>query len=185
MADWNEILDTQIEPDAPLTAALAAQWRDNHLAVAEGSTGAPRIAHRAMQDSGLIVTVTGTSAIVDLAPIKVLRIYGATRRTGGGGASHGTTIEFSANNGATWSSAVFLVQVPDTDQTSSFDGYLDLDTGAVRAMRSDFVAGSLTLSLFSASTLTVPSGTNAIRLTTLGSAAHGYGVFVVAGRQNF
>jgi uncharacterized protein YaiE (UPF0345 family) len=42
MADYVEILDTQIEPDAPLTAVLAGQWRDNPIAIAQGSVGAPR-----------------------------------------------------------------------------------------------------------------------------------------------
>ena len=43
MADYSEILDTQIEPDAPLTAVLAGQWRDNVLAIAEGAPDAPRL----------------------------------------------------------------------------------------------------------------------------------------------
>lgn len=44
MADYAEILDTQIEPDAPLTAVLAAQWRDNPLAMFRGASNAPRLA---------------------------------------------------------------------------------------------------------------------------------------------
>ena len=49
MADYVEILDTQIEPDAPLTAVLAGQWRDNCIAIAEGAAGAPRVRTLAMQ----------------------------------------------------------------------------------------------------------------------------------------
>ena len=41
MADYSAILDTQIEPDAPLTASLGGQFRDNPIAIAERSTGAP------------------------------------------------------------------------------------------------------------------------------------------------
>jgi hypothetical protein len=41
MADYVEILDTQIEPDAPLTAVLAGQWRDNCIAIAEGADDSP------------------------------------------------------------------------------------------------------------------------------------------------
>ena len=48
MADYVEILDTQIEPDAPLTAVLAGQWRDNVLAIAEGAPDAPRIKDAAL-----------------------------------------------------------------------------------------------------------------------------------------
>jgi hypothetical protein len=42
MADYSEILDTQIEPDAPLTAVLAGQWRDNPIAIVQSSPDAPR-----------------------------------------------------------------------------------------------------------------------------------------------
>ena len=48
MAFYTEILDTQIDPDAPLTSALGGQWRDNPLAVFEGQAGAPRIAQKSM-----------------------------------------------------------------------------------------------------------------------------------------
>lgn len=44
MTDYSEILDTQIAPDAPLTSALGAQFRDNPIAMAEGADGAPDIA---------------------------------------------------------------------------------------------------------------------------------------------
>lgn len=43
MTDHIEILDSQIEPDAPLTAGLAAQLRDNPIAMADGADGAPNI----------------------------------------------------------------------------------------------------------------------------------------------
>ena len=48
MADYIPILDTQIAPDAPLTASLAAQWRDNPIAIARGAAGAPRIVPAAL-----------------------------------------------------------------------------------------------------------------------------------------
>lgn len=41
MADYNAILDTQIEPDAPLTAQLGAQFRDNPIAIAERAPSSP------------------------------------------------------------------------------------------------------------------------------------------------
>jgi hypothetical protein len=44
MADYNAILDTQIEPDAPITAQLGGQWRDNPIAIAEGAPDAPVVA---------------------------------------------------------------------------------------------------------------------------------------------
>jgi hypothetical protein len=180
MADWNEILDTQIEPDAPLTAVLAGQWRDNHLAVIEGSTGAPKISHRAMADSGLIVTVTDTSEIFDLEPVKVLRIYGASRRVTA--SAGGTRIEFSNNNGSTWVNPVTIANPSGVPGFTIVDGYIDLDTGVFSRLSysEDFIPQFVT------STLTVPSGVNAFRVSNLGAGTvHSYGVFVVAGRQNF
>ena len=37
------ILDTQLDPDAPLTSQLAYQWRDNPIAMFQGLSGAPRL----------------------------------------------------------------------------------------------------------------------------------------------
>lgn len=51
MADYVAILDTQIEPDAPLTAVLAGQWRDNPIAIAGGAPGAPRVDLPAIVDA--------------------------------------------------------------------------------------------------------------------------------------
>jgi len=43
MATYVPILDTQLDPDAPLTSTLMYQMRDNTLAIAEGAAGAARI----------------------------------------------------------------------------------------------------------------------------------------------
>jgi len=41
MTSYITITDTETDPSAPLTAELAKKWRDNPIAIAEGSTGAP------------------------------------------------------------------------------------------------------------------------------------------------
>lgn len=41
MTTYTAILDTQIDPDAPLTSSLGYQWRDNPVASFEGASGAP------------------------------------------------------------------------------------------------------------------------------------------------
>lgn len=58
MADWTNITDTQVDPDAPLTSELAYAWRDNPIAIAEGAAGAPRIRDAAM---GTTVTAAGSA----------------------------------------------------------------------------------------------------------------------------
>lgn len=43
MADWTNITDTAVDPDAPLTSQLAYAWRDNPIAMGEGAAGAPYV----------------------------------------------------------------------------------------------------------------------------------------------
>lgn len=62
MADWTNIADTALDPDAPLTSELAYAWRDNPIAIAEGAAGAPRIADAAM---GLTPTTAGRDWVLE------------------------------------------------------------------------------------------------------------------------
>lgn len=48
MADWVDIQDSAVDPDAPVTSELAYAFRDNPIALAEGAAGAPRIQFGAM-----------------------------------------------------------------------------------------------------------------------------------------
>jgi hypothetical protein len=54
MADWFNITDVALDPDAPLTSQLGYAWRDNCIAIAEGAAGAPRIVR------GALKTATGS-----------------------------------------------------------------------------------------------------------------------------
>lgn len=53
MTDYNAILDTECEPDAPVTSQLVFALRDNPVAITEGAVGAPR-----NTDASLSTTVT-------------------------------------------------------------------------------------------------------------------------------
>jgi len=53
MADYIPILNSQLEPKAPVTSELMFQLRDNPIAITEGAVGAPRI-----QDAALGITST-------------------------------------------------------------------------------------------------------------------------------
>ena len=48
MADYIPILDSQLEPKAPVTSELMFQLRDNPLAMFEGAVGAPRLKFSAL-----------------------------------------------------------------------------------------------------------------------------------------
>jgi len=41
VTDWTTITDSQVDPDAPITSGLGYSWRDNPIAIAEGSANAP------------------------------------------------------------------------------------------------------------------------------------------------
>lgn len=52
MTAYIAITDPETDPDAPLTATLAKKWRDNPIAITEGSAGAPKIQDAAL-DTGV------------------------------------------------------------------------------------------------------------------------------------
>lgn len=61
MATYVTILDTQLDPDAPLTSLLMYQMRDNFIAAAEGDTSVPlavQLGHRLL---GTLTTTSGTT----------------------------------------------------------------------------------------------------------------------------
>ena len=49
MPEYQEILDTEVEPEAPLTSSLGVRFRDNPIAVWEGAAGAPKVRTVALQ----------------------------------------------------------------------------------------------------------------------------------------
>ena len=64
MADYISILNSQIEPKAPVTSELMFQLRDNPIATAEGAIGAPRIALGSLErlEAGEEIRVRGEEA---------------------------------------------------------------------------------------------------------------------------
>lgn len=48
MTAYTTITDAETDPEAPLTSILAKKWRDNPIAITEGSSGAPKIQFAAM-----------------------------------------------------------------------------------------------------------------------------------------
>lgn len=74
MADWTNITDAMTDPDAPLTSELAKAWRDNPIAIAEGASGAPRVAY-----SALLKPVAGASNILVSNTVTVLSATSASR----------------------------------------------------------------------------------------------------------
>lgn len=47
MATWVDPIDSQTDPDAPLTSELGKRWDNNVIAAFEGASGAPRLVYSA------------------------------------------------------------------------------------------------------------------------------------------
>lgn len=114
MATWVAPIDSQTDPDAPLTSELGKRWDNNVIAAFEGAAGAPRLRQR-------VLAQYATSADTSFA---VPSGYGGFYFSGGSsGGSGDTVIAFSDDNGSTYAA----------DNTISIGslarGYVDLTTG--------------------------------------------------------
>ena len=124
MADYVEILDTQIEPDAPLTAVLAGQWRDNCIAIAEGAAGAPRVQRAAIQNSAInrVKIDTATNSVSgSLNPFQAVNIsmnpYSFFPRT----TASNTDVTMAAGSGGSGSDqARFILVNRSADNTYTY-----------------------------------------------------------------
>ena len=67
MADWLNITDTQVDPDAPLTSQLAYGWRDNVIAAREGAVNSPYEASGWHPYDGVTIGDGVTGIIYDFA----------------------------------------------------------------------------------------------------------------------
>lgn len=53
MTDYTTILDTQVDPEAPITSELMTALRDNPIAITEGASGAPQVQRAAIQNAAV------------------------------------------------------------------------------------------------------------------------------------
>lgn len=58
MTAYSAIADSEKDPESPFTATLATKYRDNPIAISEGSAGAPKIARIARTDVGRLVYIS-------------------------------------------------------------------------------------------------------------------------------
>lgn len=135
MTDYIEITDTQIEPDAPLTAVLAAQWRDNPIAIAEGADGAPRLARK------IIYTSTPSAALSGLSGYQGCKIdcYMVS------GVECSVQLQFSSD-GSTWPAVVTVLETAAPGGSISANIYVDFDDGAYLIVPREGIYSSGTIS---------------------------------------
>ena len=63
MPEYQEILDSEVEPEAPLTSSLGVRFRDNPIALANGASGAPRIQTDALNNSAVTTAKINDGAV--------------------------------------------------------------------------------------------------------------------------
>jgi hypothetical protein len=115
MSTYVPILDTQLDPDAPLTSQLMYQLRDNLLAVAESDTTVPaayQIGHRLL---GTMPTTSGTTVTLSglvLTPYRFLRAtFNGVSYSGAGNPNiffAGATVVTTVSNGDTFYGNVMI-----------------------------------------------------------------------------
>jgi hypothetical protein len=63
MADWTDILNSEVDTDSPITEALMTALRDNPVAIAEGASGAPQMQTGAYADGSVtLIKIGGITA---------------------------------------------------------------------------------------------------------------------------
>lgn len=183
MADYLVILDSETNPNAPLRSSLFKRMVANPVAIAEGAPGAPRIAANAL--AGLFLgafTSTGTTPVavpID-ANTRILRLDGSTNN----GSNNAGQVRFSNDGGATWGSYQSWMAAGITGGVGNVAIMINLDTGAMNTIGSLCVPSGSSANISLSSTLTIPSGVNAmqIRSTLSGTTPFNWLSWCLGGR---
>lgn len=128
MTSYITITDAETDPSAPLTSELAKKWRDNPIAISEGSAGAPKIKMRAFSSGALAATATFTG----------LGNYGGltfnvVATENAGSTLENVTFEYS-NDGSTWSTPIVIGTVIDNLNACMVNGHFDFSTGVFQSI---------------------------------------------------
>lgn len=124
MTDYTSIADSQVEPLSPVTSELMTALRDNPLAIAEGSIGAPRmvlksierlVAGDTIRSQRSLLLANGEVITHSFAFIQIGTIRCTTSGTGGGGTwlvsrtRNGTSTTVASGSGVTSSTDVSVI----------------------------------------------------------------------------
>lgn len=116
MADWTDIDVNTLLPGEPVTAAIMLALEENPRAISEGALGAPKIADK-------IVSGAGTTTVSGLEPFGGMIIRGVGAETVSfGRASASLSIEYSTDDGATFSAPQTLFAVVFGDSSEGARG---------------------------------------------------------------
>ena len=131
MADYITVVDSSVDPDAPLTSDLMYRLRDNPIAIAEGSIGAPKVRSEALRltreaadrtSDGVLFTLTGIDRISSFMVSSYVYIVSGSA----GGAS--VRYRTSTDGGSTWGGYTIFNTASISgagDNSSTKFGYID------------------------------------------------------------
>ncbi len=159
MADWTNITDTAVDPDAPLTSQLGYAWRDNPIAIAEGSTGAPKIAKPIYGARGATITFTGLDDFGGASA----RFY----NDGAPGTGATVSVSFSDNGTTFYGSTLIYSSGGIADSIVVGDFWIDFSSGNWVSTGVSNIIGFHSTGTVSGISLDVVS----IRFTTTGSGS--------------
>lgn len=165
MTTYTAIPNSDVDQDSPVTQTLVTLLRDNPLAIAEGSTDAPRVQPRALQ-TGLLGKTSATSEVFDITNIKAVRLDLAAYFSNTSGSAV-FQAAFSDDGGSTWGSAQNVFTISDEDSIKTIGTVfveIDCETGSYDAagvMGNE--SGSNIIS--DSGTLTVPTNANRVRFS--------------------
>lgn len=129
MATYTAITNGQIDQDSPITQPLMAALRDNPIAMAEGDSSAPKFALQA-QVAGTFATSSGGTAVFTNLDDFAGAEFTVLAKEVTGVSANNVTIEYSTDNGSSWSTPVTIGTVQD-DADGMGNGYLNFSDGAL------------------------------------------------------
>lgn len=177
MADWKNIPDTDVDPDAPVTSELMYALRDNPVALAEGAVGAPRVMGIALNTflahQSKNMTQSDPIAFVGLDGIGEVLI--AFSCTGGGSAADQTLqVSLTNDNGSTWSNWVGLTGYTiNKDSGSSFLFTISVNNGNAIMMFGSYGTAVIRSGNIVNSITGIPTGANGFRFRQSSSVSVG------------
>jgi len=133
MATYDPPIDSQTDPDAPLTSNLGKRWDNNPIAIAEGASGAPRVSPAAWGHTVNAYSAIGTVTVDGLALYGGVVIDVKYRNSVAAGVD--MTIELSDDGVSFEAGAVVATVGGSTDGTVKM--MIDFSTGDVLSIYAD------------------------------------------------
>ena len=117
MADWKNIPDAAVDPDAPVTSDLMYSLRDNPVAIAEGSAGAPKVQGQALENVFLATLSSPGTTPIGVVGIPRARVF-FVRCTPSDTVSATAILQarYTAN-GSSWGGWQDIIAIPKTSGT--------------------------------------------------------------------